>query len=290
MPSRRTALSLLAVLAAVLAVGGLIAPLHSGATAQPPATSSAAHRSAPPPSTPDRAGPLSLVALGDSVPSGFGCDCAGYVATVADDISALTGRPVTVHNDAVSGATSGDVATAVAGGPVARDLASSDLVLIQVGANDLALDRLDDPACQGASGAGCWAGDLAALRRNLARIVASVQALPGAPIVVLLDYWNVTVDGTVGAAHGPGFVQASTDLTRRTDEVIKSVAAASGAAYVDTRTPFKGSDETRDPTGELQDDGDHPNARGHGLIAAATIDALRSAGAFRAWMPQQPRP
>ena len=48
--------------------------------------------------------------------------------------------------------------------------------------------------------------------------------------------------------------------------------------YVDIYTPFKGADGSTDDTALLADDGDHPNAAGHQLIATALLAALRSEG------------
>jgi lysophospholipase L1-like esterase len=61
------------------------------------------------------------------------------------------------------------------------------------------------------------------------------------------------------------------------------VARGTGATYVDAYTPLKGTEGTRDPTEDLLDDGDHPNATGHGRLADAVLDALQGSGAVRAW-------
>lgn len=158
-----------------------------------------------PTATPDPGDPssaLTVTALGDSVPSAYGCDCDGYVQTFADLLATRTSRPVTVHNDAVAGATSADVLAAVRGA-AARDVARSDVVIVQVGANDVDVDLLEDPRCERSAVEVCWGSDLRGLRANLDRIATSTATGPGRPLVLLVDYWNVSVDGAVARARGP---------------------------------------------------------------------------------------
>jgi lysophospholipase L1-like esterase len=63
-------------------------------------------------------------------------------------------------------------------------------------------------------------------------------------------------------------------LTSQVNAVIRAVAAASGAAYVELRAAFKGPDYAYDETHYLSDDGDHPNAAGHERIAEATMTVI----------------
>ena len=58
-----------------------------------------------------------------------------------------------------------------------------------------------------------------------------------------------------------------------------SSAAAHGAVYVDLFTPFRGADGSKDCTALLTDDGDHPDAAGHALIARTLLAALLTPGA-----------
>jgi lysophospholipase L1-like esterase len=48
---------------------------------------------------------------------------------------------------------------------------------------------------------------------------------------------------------------------------------ATRVTYVSTYKPFKGANGTNNPTRLLASDGDHPNARGHALIAAVLYGA-----------------
>lgn len=240
-----------------------------------------------PPASPITASdPLTVVALGDSVPSASTCDCTGYVESLGATLHGLTGRPVTVHNDATDGWTTADVDQDLSSPSTSSHLRSADLVVVEVGANDFDLDRVDDPACLPATTSPCWAATMADLRTGLAEIVRTVHALDTRPDlrIAVVGYWNVTVDGAVGEARGEAFVTGSDALTRAVNAAIQGTAQTLGAVYVDAYTPLKG-DGSADPTAALLDDGDHPNAKGHAIIAAAVLGALRSAGAVAGWTP-----
>jgi len=87
--------------------------------------------------------------------------------------------------------------------------------------------------------------------------------------VVVLGYWNVVLDGRVGATeYGPDEARAAADATTRVNDALRDAAAATGATYVPTLAAFHGDDGTLDPTRLLAADGDHPNAAGHAAIAA----------------------
>lgn len=225
---------------------------------------------------------LTVTALGDSVPSGYGCACRGYVQTVADLVAGQTRRDVTVHNDSTAGDDSSDVETTLSGA-AGTHLAQSDVVLVQVGANDLDLDLLTDARCQRKSIDTCWRNDLHHLRENLFRIADRARLAPRRPLVVLVGYWNVTVDGAVADARGANFTTASDRLTAAVNRTLADVARQTHALFVDTRGPFDGADGLRDPTPDLQDDGDHPDADGHDLLADAVFDAVARTGRLERW-------
>jgi len=82
-------------------------------------------------------------------------------------------------------------------------------------------------------------------------------------------------DGKVArAAYGPAGVKAANEATAYADNAILRAARAQGATYVSTYGVFKGADGRTDPTPLLAADGDHPNARGHQVIAQALARAL----------------
>lgn len=255
----------------------------SPAPASPTPTASSASPS--PTSTATPTGPLTLVGLGDSVPSATTCDCTGFVEQVGSQLQKLTHRPWTVHNDAQGGWTTADVENDVNASPTRDHLAKADLVVIEVGANDFNLDRVDDQGCYPAAGSSCWSSTVAGVRDGLTRIIAAIHRIDQRPDlrIALLGYWNVTRDGAVGRALGEAFVNGSDSLTRLVNDTVQQVAGATGAIYVDAYTPLKGPAGDRDPTGDLLDDGDHPNAAGHTLLAGAVMDQLSAAEAVSAF-------
>ncbi len=259
----------------VRAVAGAVSPSATGAV--PSGTPSAG--------TSRNAGPLVLVGLGDSVPSATTCDCAGYVEQLGARLSTATGRTPVVHNDAVGGWTTSDVERDLDSAATHRDLTHADLVVVEVGANDFDLDRVDDPTCLPAASSPCWTDTLKGLHDGLTRIVNGIKAADTNPDlrVAVVGYWNVTVDGAVGRAQGNAFVIGSDALTKVVNSTVDQVAAATGAVYVDAYTPLKGEAGDRDPTSDLLDDGDHPNASGHALLMEAVYDALEDAGAVSRW-------
>jgi len=231
------------------------------------------------------AAPRTLVALGDSVPSADTCGCVGYVELVRGRLAALTHRDWAVHNDATGGWTTADVESDLSTAATAAHLAAADLVLIEAGANDFDLGRVDDPGCSPAASSGCWAATLEGLRTGLTQIIEGIHRIDGRPDlrIVLVGYWNVTVDGAVGRARGPSFVLGSDELTRLVNTTVEQTAARTGTVYVDAYAPLKGDRDTRDPTSDLLQDGDHLNASGHALLAGAIITELSSDGLLAGW-------
>lgn len=297
---------LLGVLVLVaLAVSGVVPGLSSISSAGgPDAPTSSARGTAPtsgaggsstssgttpvaPPSPALPPGPLTVVGLGDSVPSADTCGCMGYVEQVGSRLEELTHHSWVVHNDATGGWTTADVADDLGSASTQAHLATADLVLIEVGANDFNLDRVDDQGCFPAAGSSCWASTVTGLHDGLIRIIQGIRSIDHRPDlrIALLGYWNVTVDGTVGRRLGEDFVLGSDELTRLVNTTVEQVATATGSVYVDAYTPLKGPSGTRDPTADLLDDGDHPNATGHLLLANAVLDELRTSGAMLAWTP-----
>ncbi|MER7071764.1 SGNH/GDSL hydrolase family protein [Terrabacter sp. NPDC000476] len=252
-------------------------PSPSAATTTPPGTSTTT--SAVPP------GPMTLVGLGDSVPSAETCGCTGYLEQVGAQLGRATGRRWVVHNDANGGATTADVEQDVTSGPTRDHLADADLVVIEVGANDFDLAHVGDPDCLPAATSDCWTETLTAMGHGLRRIITDVRAIDPRPDlrIAVIGYWNVTVDGAVGRALGTDFVLGSDELTRLVNDTVAQVATSTHALYVDAYAPLKGTSGTRDPTGDLLDDGDHPNASGHTLLGTAVIDALQRDGAVERW-------
>ena len=218
--------------------------------------------------------PPAIVALGDSVPRGTNCDCTPYPALTAEALGSVSGHPATAANDSVAGYTSGDVVRQLdTDRAVDRNVSGADAIEIEVGANDVANTK----SC--GTTLFCYTAQVPQVERNLTTTIARVRELTGGSpvLIVLLDYWSVWLGGTYAAAEGEAYVATAQQLTTAINSAIRSVATASGCAYVDVRAAFKGPSYAYDETHYLSDDGDHPNAAGHQQIATATTEVIRAA-------------
>jgi lysophospholipase L1-like esterase len=216
------------------------------------------------PATPK--GGWSLVALGDSVPSGYACDCTPYPQLSASQLSPHKRPPVTASNDAVAGYTSADVLHQLGdASQVITDVQGASVVAVEIGANDVSHSSScgNEPAC--------YLPKVPEIEANLRAIVLRLHQLAARHHVdvVLLDYWNVWLGGKYAREQGQAYVDAADAVTDRVNTAIRDVAAQTGSGYVDVRAAFKGPDYRYDETHFLAPDGDHPNAAGHREIAKA---------------------
>jgi lysophospholipase L1-like esterase len=278
-------------LLAVTAVGALIGAhaLAPGSSAHSADGPSGAQPSATPSPTPSHtsntpgtptataATPArhTVLALGDSVPSGRNCDCSPFPQTYGAMLSRSTGARVTVDNRAVSGEDTTGLISQLQTPAVANAARRADVFLITIGANDFGdhHDEVVSGACE-AGNSDCVSDEIGTMKGNLTSVLARIRALRnGAPSTILVTgYWNVFEDGDVARrAYGNSGLQASLQLTRRANAAIQSVATATGARYVDLLAPFQQAG--KDITTLLAADGDHPDAAGHQLIAQALLDA-----------------
>ena len=219
--------------------------------------------SAPPPAAAPAvvaADPI-VITLGDSVPAGTACDCVPFPDRYAGKLS----PPARSIDRAQPGASSADVRAQLAEPGLRGALASASVVLVMVGANDLA-DVFD-----GGGDEGAFRLAAGGVERNVAAIVAGVRQNDPAPATVLvLGYWNVVKAGAVGhAEYGPDGERSAQTATRYADQALRRAADATGARYVPTEAVFPD-----DPTDLLGPDGDHPDAAGHEVIAEALYTAL----------------
>ena len=213
---------------------------------------------------------LRVVGLGDSVVSGSRCDCEPFVGRYADLVQSRTGTRVQSTNEGRSGLTADQLADQLRPGTsVAAEVATADVVLVTVGANDLqpALDAWRAGGCP----ASCEAAAVATMRSHLRLALARLDAVTAGrrPEVLVTNYWNVFADGAVARrSDGPAYLAWSDAITRSANAAICATAHQVGARCVDLYRPFK-ADGTQDPTDLLADDGDHPDAAGHEIIARA---------------------
>ena len=218
----------------------------------------------------------SMVALGDSVPSGMHCACTPFPQQYAAQVARHTGRTVRMTNDAVSGATSADVLAQLRTASVQRAVRGSATALVMIGANDFEYAFSGVLAHQRRA----WVAFPRVANRVQANVTQAVRVLhelrPGIRVLVA-DYWNVMKDGRVGLArYGAWGESKAVQATAYANAALRRAAAATGATMVSTYVPFKGTRGTVDPTPLLAADGDHPNARGHAVIAAAFYRAARA--------------
>jgi lysophospholipase L1-like esterase len=217
---------------------------------------------------PDPTPVWNLVGLGDSVLTR--CSCPGVLADYADLVAEGTGRKVRVHNAATSGATSYDLAWALANREQLRAaLRAAEAVVVFVGANDF-IDAFDAVATGAAPSVLVAAEER--LRLNLTGALTRIRQLVGPAVPVLVcGYWNDFEDGAVAARdYSVERRRAAAAATDATNEAIQRAATATGARYVSTAAAFA---DHPGRTDLLDPDGDHLSAGGARLVAAALLEA-----------------
>jgi acyl-CoA thioesterase-1 len=191
---------------------------------------------------------ISVVWLGDSTAAGVG---AGEPDRgVAPQVARAVGRRTRLEVRAVSGARVAAVEGQAAG------LAAVDLVVISVGAND-ATHSLD-------------------LRAFRAAYERALDALPAGAAVILLGVPDL---GSATRLAVP-LRWVAGEQGRRHDAVVREVAGARGATYVDIAGPT-GPPFRSDPDRYFAPDHYHPNDEGYRLWADVVAPAVKDALARR---------
>lgn len=217
-----------------------------------------------------------VVALGDSVPAGTACSCTPFPDLYGSLLGRRTGASVAVSNEAVNGLDTLGLLAQLQQPHVSAAVGGADVVLVTIGANDFS-DRHDDVVegrCTVGSEIDCVDEELRAMRAHLTRILRGIRSLrKGQPTSLLVTgYWNVFEDKQVAKrSFGPEGLQASIQLTHQVNAAIRSVSAKAGARFVDLFAPFHSPGLDDDSL--LADDGDHPDAAGHKLIADTLLGA-----------------
>ncbi|GAC1441543.1 MAG: hypothetical protein NVSMB55_09640 [Mycobacteriales bacterium] len=214
-----------------------------------------------------------VVVLGDSVGTDTGCACRPFGPRLAQLLAGRLARRVQVADHAQDGQTSaGLVEQLTSDDHTVRDVQVADAVTVVIGANDFDAGSAAT-SCAG-TGTACFDASLAALSTSLDRALARIHALAGPHTrILVMGYWNVFLDGAVGAQQGTAYQQTSDALTRRVDEVIRQGAIRAAATYIDLYQAFHSS-SSDDDTALLAADGDHPSAAGHQRIADMLADSF----------------
>ena len=215
----------------------------------------------------------SIIALGDSVPSGYNCNCTPYPQLSANGLTTSTGQTVTATNDAVAGYTTTDVLKQLnSDRPVIDQVRKADAVEINIGANDVPYNA---KTC--GTSVACYAPLVPSMQKNLAAIVSRVHDLTAGHkvLVVLLDYWSIWLGGTYARSKGHAYVSAARQMTAQVDAAIKTTADQNRSAYVSEQRAFKGPSYGYIESHYLAADGEHPSAAGHQAIATATEAVIK---------------
>ncbi len=216
--------------------------------------------------------PAVVVGLGDSVTAGTACGCTPFVELYAGLVGRAQGRVMTAVNLGRAGLTTRTLSGQLSEASARAEVGRAAYVLVTIGANDLVplVARWQATGCSAA----CIAEAADGMGRGVAAALARIDAArsPGSRVLVT-TYWNVFEDGDVADRdYGPTFATWSDQVTRAANSRICTAATRAGATCVDLYTPFEG-DGRQDPTPLLADDGDHPNADGHALIARTLASA-----------------
>ncbi len=273
--------ALTALIAVALIV--TVTAFAQAANGQPPnkgtsTTTTTTTTTSPPPTTaaPASGGisrSITVVGIGDSVTSGYNCNCEAFVGLYATQLVAQDDVATSSVNLGVPGWTSSQLLAAMTKpGAFRNQVAKADILLVTIGANDLnPLESKEPTGCP----ATCYTPLIDSAGHNVELIVDAARAANPThpPTVLVTDYWNVFQDGDVGTAeHGTAFQSWSDALTRAESTQICDGARSAGATCVSLYAPFKGNGSIN-PTSLLAPDGDHPNAAGHQLIASTLLAA-----------------
>jgi lysophospholipase L1-like esterase len=242
-----------------------------GAPATTTRTPTPTTTSTPSPATTAAISPGVVVGLGDSVTAGSACNCTDFVTLYAALLAERSGETVRPVNLGVAGLTTTTLSAQLSTVATKASLSGAGVVVVTIGANDLT--PLIGQWRRNSCGAACITTATAAMGARLRAVLAQVRAAAPDARVLVTNYWNVFEDGDVADAdYGSGFAGWSDAVTRSANAAIAAASAANHDQTVDLYAPFEGQGD-RNPTALLADDGDHPNAAGHRLIARTLLAA-----------------
>lgn len=215
---------------------------------------------------------LVVVGLGDSVMAGTACGCQPFIARYASALATREHGTARVENLGRAGLTVPGLMAQISATAGRRTLGAASVIVVTIGANDLT--PLVGPWQDGACGDACVGDATARLSRPLAEVFRQIRSeAPHDARILVTTYWNVFEDGDVADGDfGAGFALWSDGVTGNANDQICIAARWVDATCVDLYLPFNGAGG-KDPTPLLADDGDHPDAAGHALIAKTLLAA-----------------
>ncbi|GAE76889.1 lipase/acylhydrolase with GDSL-like motif [Cutibacterium acnes JCM 18918] len=162
----------------------------------------------------EHGGTLATLGLGDSVPQGGTCTgCTTFIERVGTDMARKAGVKAAVHNESVSGYKTADLLTQLESNNAKALLATSDLAIVTIGANDFDLDTMVGQCAH--SDTSCIADDVNGVTDRVRTILERVKAAMKTPraTVVVTGYWDVGLDGKAGRENGPDYVKVTDMIT-----------------------------------------------------------------------------
>lgn len=230
------------------------------------------------PPAPLPAGPVSMVAIGDSLTQGDGDDTGrGYTVRLLDMVNTV--RPgSTMTNFGQSGwnseavingdqGLSGQLTRSLGELQIATSQGRAAVALVWIGSNDLwYLYEYGEGTDENDS------ADAENFAANIENIISQLRGAGAQVIIALLDDQSrrpVALAGQAFTAITPDELNRMALQATRYNEIISEKAAQYGALTVD----FYSTDIFTNPA-TLYDDGNHPNAAGYDIIAQKWFDAL----------------
>jgi lysophospholipase L1-like esterase len=226
--------------------------------------------------------PLTLVALGDSIPYGQDCGgCTGYVDLYAHAVSRALHAPVMVHNRAEHNNLGSTqlLAQVRHSNSMRAALRRADIVTITIGHNDTPWassidpcdgsysDTVDDDKLDWSKYTGpCLAPIAAKLQANIGGILAEIKRLRGRK-PTLIRATNFHNDHIKDPTDLPETYEPSKTVIAALNKAICIAASKAKLPCVDVYHAFNGPNGGRSATRYMASDGTHPSQRGHALIA-----------------------
>ena len=227
--------------------------------------------------------PLTLVALGDSIPYGQDCGgCTGYVTLYGRAVRHALGKPVRVdnlaeHNNLGSTQLLAQVRHSASMRAVLR---RADIVTLTIGHNDTPWasgtdpcdghysDTVDDDKLDWENYTGpCLAPTAATLKANVVGILAEIKRLRAGrrTVIRVTNFHNDHFDDPTDL---PETYEPSRTVSNALNAAICEAASQARVPCADAYHAFNGPDGTRYDGPYIAADHVHPNQKGHALYAA----------------------